>query len=98
MPTYVTLSHWTQKGIENVKVSPARLEAAKKTIRDLGAQLKAFYLVTGQYDIILVVDAPDDETMTKINLVLGSRGNVRTETLRAYSEEDYRRIITALPS
>ncbi len=97
MPTYVTLMRWTQKGIENVKEGPTRLDAARKTMKDMGAELKAVYLVTGRYDVVTVVQAPDDETMTKINLAVASRGNVRTETLRAFPEEEYRKIIAALP-
>jgi uncharacterized protein with GYD domain len=97
MPTYITLLRWTQQGIEKVKESPKRLDAAKKTIREMGGQFKAVYLVNGPYDLLTVVDAPDDETMTKINLALGSRGAVRTETMRAFTEEEYRKIIAALP-
>jgi uncharacterized protein with GYD domain len=97
MPTYITLLRWTPKGIENIKESPARLDAAKKTMKDMGAQFKAFYLVTGKYDLITIVEAPDEETMTKINLALASRGAVRTETHRAFTEEEYRKIIAALP-
>ncbi len=97
MPTYITLIRWTQKGIENIKESPGRLDAAKKTMQSMGAQFKAVYLVAGEYDLVTVVEAPDHETMTKINLVLGSRGAVRTETLRAFTEEEYRKIIATLP-
>ena len=97
MPTYVTLLRWTEKGIEKVKESPKRLDAAKKTIKEMGGHFKAVYLVVGPYDLVTVVEAPDDETMTKINLALGSRGAVRTETLRAFTEDEYRKIIAALP-
>jgi uncharacterized protein with GYD domain len=96
MLTYVTLIRWTQKGVDNVKESSARLDAAKKTMRDMGTEFRAFYLVTGRYDIVTIVEAPNDETMTKINLALGSRGAVRTETLRAFTEDEFRKI-SALP-
>jgi uncharacterized protein with GYD domain len=59
--------------------------------------LKQFYLVIGQYDIVSVVEAPDDETMAKIALSLGSQGNIRTETLRAFTEDEYREMISGLP-
>ena len=97
MPTYITLVNYTQKGIENVKESPKRLEAAKQAFKGMGAELKDFYLVMGQYDIILVTEAPNDETVAKIALTLGSLGNVRTESFRAFKEDEYREIVSALP-
>ena len=97
MATYIILTRYTQQGIENIKKSPARLDVAKKMFQNMGAELKEFYLVTGQYDMVVVAEAPDDETATKLALAIGSKGNVRTETLRAYTEDEYRKIIAALP-
>jgi uncharacterized protein with GYD domain len=97
MPTYITLVRYTQKGIENIKDSPARLDAAKKAFRAMGAELKQWYLVMGQYDAVVVSEAPDDETVAKLALAIGSLGSVRTETLRAFTEDEYRKIIAALP-
>ena len=97
MPTYIMLYHYTQKGIENIKQSPARLEAAKEALKAMGAELKQFYLVAGQYDIVTVIEAPDAETIAKCAFALASEGNVTTETLRAFTEEEYRKIIAALP-
>jgi uncharacterized protein with GYD domain len=97
MPTYVTLIRFTQKGIEGIREAPARLDAAKETYRAAGAKLKEFFLVTGRYDAVVVAEAPDDETAAKISLAIGSRGNVRTETSRAFTEEEYRRIVAGLP-
>jgi uncharacterized protein with GYD domain len=97
MGTYVALCSWTQKGIENVKDSPARLDEAKKAFQAMGAQIKAFYLVMGRYDMVIVTEAPDDETAAKLALAIGSRGGIRTESLRAYPEDEYRKIIAALP-
>ncbi len=97
MATYITLVNYTQKGIENIKESPQRLEAAKQAFQAMGAELKEFYLVMGRYDIILVSEAPNDETVAKGALALGSRGNVRTETFRAFKEDEYREIISSLP-
>jgi uncharacterized protein with GYD domain len=97
MATYITLLRWTQKGIENVKESPDRLDAAKKAFQAMGAELKEFYLVQGQYDMVVVSEGPDDETVAKLALVVGSGGAVRTETLRAFTEDEYRKIIAALP-
>jgi len=97
MPIYITLVNYTQKGIENVKESPKRLDAAKQAFQGLGAELKEFYLVMGRHDIILVMEAPDDETIAKASLTLASQGSVRTETFRAFKEDEYRKIISYLP-
>ncbi len=97
MPTYITLLRFTQKGIESIKEGSARLDAAKQTYRATGAELKAFYLVMGRYDHVVVSEAPNDETMAKVALALGARGTTRSETLRAFTEEEYRKIIAALP-
>jgi uncharacterized protein with GYD domain len=97
MPTYISLVRWTQKGIENIKESPSRLDAAKKAFQTAGGKLKEFYLVTGQYDMVVVAEFPDDETQAKATLATGSLGNVRTETLRAFTEDEYRKIIADLP-
>jgi len=97
MPTYISLLRFTQQGIEKIKESPARLDAAKKAFKSLGAELKEFYLVTGAYDIVIISEAPNDGVMAKLALSIGAQGSVRTETLRAFKEDEYRKIISALP-
>jgi len=97
MATYIMLIQLTEQGIRNVKDSPQRVTAAKEIFRKVGAEIKEFYLVMGRYDTVCIVEAPDTETMARAALALGSLGNVRTETLRAFTEEDFRRIIAALP-
>jgi len=97
MASYIILVNYTQKGIENIKESPKRLGDVKNAFKAMGAELKAFYLVVGRYDIVIVAESPNDETAAKLALLIGSKGNVRTETLRAFNEEEYRSIISALP-
>jgi uncharacterized protein with GYD domain len=97
MPTYVTLVRYTDQGIRNIKESPARLEAAKKVAKSAGAEIKSFYLALGSYDIVLTVDAPDDETAARLVLTIGSQGNVRTDTLRVFDETEFRKVIASLP-
>ena len=97
MPTYVTLVRYTDQGIKNIKESPARLEAAKKAAQSLGAEIKSFYLALGTYDIVLTVDSPNDETVARLALSLGSLGNVRTDTLRVFNESEFRKLISSLP-
>jgi len=97
MPTYISLLRYTEEGAKNIKESPARLDAAKKLFQSMGAELKQWYLVMGQYDAVVVTEGPDDETAAKLLLMIGAQGNIRTETFRAFTEDEYRKIITALP-
>ena len=97
MATYISLLRFTQKGIENIKEGPERLDAAKELFKSMGSELKEFYLVTGRYDAVVVTEGPDDETAVKLVLKIGSVGAVRTETMRAFPEEEYRKIIAAMP-
>ena len=96
MATYLMLLNWTDQGIRNVKESPKRLDAAKKTAKDMGGEVKAFYMLQGSYDLALIVEMPHDEKLAAFVLKAGSAGNVRTTTLKAYSEEEYRKIIGGL--
>ena len=97
MPTYVTLIHYTEQGVRTYKDLPRRLEETRTAGDALGAKLVAFYLTMGQYDAVVISEAPDDETVAKLALAAGARGNVRTETLRAFTEDEYRRVISSLP-
>jgi uncharacterized protein with GYD domain len=96
MPTYVTLINWTDQGIRTVKDSPKRLETAKKELQKLGGDVKSFYMTQGAFDAILILEVPTDEALAKFLLKTGSAGNVRTTTLKAYPEVEYRKIIEAL--
>lgn len=94
--TYLMLLNWTDQGIKNVKDSPKRLDGVKKLAKDLGGEVKSFYMTLGEYDLVLIVDMPNNDKLASFGLKLGSFGNVRSTTLRAYSEDDYRRIISGL--
>ncbi len=96
MSTYLCLSNWTQKGIENVRESPTRLDAARKEWEKDGVTIRDFYMTIGQYDLVFVVEAPDDAALAKVLLAQASKGGLRTTTLRAFSETDYRAIIRSL--
>jgi len=96
MSTFVSLINWTDQGIRNVKDSPKRLDAARKTLKEMGSELKAFYMTQGSLDAILIFEAPSDEVAAKFLLKIGSAGNIRTTTLKAYSEAEYRKIIGTL--
>lgn len=97
MPTYITLVTYTQKGAESIKQLPARMEAARKAGKALGADIKQLYLVMGRYDAVVISEAPDDETAAKLALGTAIQGNVRTETLRAFSEAEFMKIVASLP-
>jgi uncharacterized protein with GYD domain len=96
MPTYRALIHWTEQGIRNIKDSPNRLDAAKKSLKDMGGEVKTFYMLQGSYDAVLILEAPNDEALGKFLLKIGSAGNVRTTTMRAYPEAEYRKIIAGV--
>ena len=73
MATYITLLRFTQKGIENIKESPSRLDAARKAFSAAGAELKTFYLATGQYDAVAISEAPNDEAIVKAAITTASK-------------------------
>jgi uncharacterized protein with GYD domain len=97
MPTYIALIQYTEEGIKAIKESPKRLDAARKAFEKAGGKLKDFYLVMGKYDIVIVAEAPNDEAIAKVTLGIGAKGAVRTQTMRAFTEDEYRKIIGGLP-
>lgn len=97
MAKYVTLMSWTDQGIKSIKDSPKRLDAGKALAMKLGGELKKFYLTIGAHDMVCIVEMPNDAAAAKFALALGSGGNVRTTTLKAFSEDDYREIIKSMP-
>jgi uncharacterized protein with GYD domain len=96
MATFITLLNFTDQGIRNVKDSPDRYEAFKAMAEKLGVTVKSIYYTVGQYDLVLVVEG-GDEAATAMLLKTGSLGNVRSQTLRAFSMEDMRKIIGLMP-
>jgi uncharacterized protein with GYD domain len=96
MPTYVTLIHYTEQGVKTFKDLKSRLEETRRAGETVGAKLNAFYLTMGQYDAVVISEAPDDATVAKLALAAGGRGNVRTETLRAFNEDEAMRIAEEL--
>jgi len=96
MPTYIALLNWTQRGAEQVQSSAARLDAARETFKTMGAEIKDVYLTVGRYDLVCTIVAPDDETFAKAMLTLGSKGTTKSESLKAFPEDEYRKIIGSL--
>lgn len=95
MAKFIALLRLTQKGAENVSKGPDRVAAAKRAFRSMGAEIKSFFLVMGHYDAVILAEAPNDETIAKAILSLTSLGYVRAETMRAFSEDEYRSLIAA---
>ncbi|MBW5439321.1 GYD domain-containing protein [Bradyrhizobium canariense] len=96
MTTYVMLANWTEQGIQKAKDSPRRLDAAKKALKDMSGEIKSFFLTMGDYDMVVILEAPDDAVAARFSLQLGMQGNVRTRTLKAFPEAAYREIINSL--
>jgi uncharacterized protein with GYD domain len=97
MPTYISMLRYTQQGISNAKSAPARIDAAKEAYRKAGGELKAIYLTMGQYDLVVIAEMPNDETVARMALALGAQGNIRSETMRAFTEAEFRKIAGSLP-
>jgi len=93
MATYVVLVNFTDQGIRNVKDSPKRADAFKEMAKKCGATVKDLYWTQGQYDAVTIVDAPDDTTATVLAFSVGALGNIRTQTLRAFSAADMKGVI-----
>lgn len=93
MPTYFMLASYTDQGVRAVRDTTKRAEAARKQAQKLGATLKDIYWTLGAYDLVLVVDAPDNATVTAFGLSVAALGNVRTETLAAFTAEEMNKVI-----
>ena len=94
MATYVSLINWTEEGIKNVKKSPQRFNAFKKALQDAGGKVIGFYLTMGRYDMVVITEGPSDEAAASLILSTASRGQIRTETMKAFTEDQYREIIS----
>jgi uncharacterized protein with GYD domain len=93
MATYIMLAHFTDQGIRNIKDTTKRADAFKELAKSLGVTVKDLYWTLGQFDIAAIMDAPDDAVVTALGLSLGKSGNVRTQTLRAFSGSDMNAIL-----
>ena len=96
MAKYIILMNWTDQGMRSVKESPKRLDAAREAAKKLGVQINDFYMTMGDFDMVIHIDAPNDDSIAKFILSTGRGGNVTTRTLKAFSEDEYRKIISSL--
>lgn len=96
MAKYITLIRWTAEGAKAVKQSPERLDRAREMAKGLGVTIETIYLVMGQRDMVAIIDAPDDAAMAKFALKQAASGAVSTETMKAFTEDEYRQLMAAL--
>ena len=92
MPLYISLVRWTQQGVAHVRDSQNRLDSGRKAFREIGVEIKQVHMTMGRYDLIMLLEAPSDDAVATALLSLAAQGNVQTETLRAWSEDEYRKI------
>ena len=97
MPTYIGLVKLTEQGMRNVKETTKRAKSFREMAEQVGLKVRELLWTMGRYDIVLVVDAPDDETMSRVTLRLGMMGNAKTETLKAFSAQEMDEILKGLP-
>ena len=97
MPTYIILYKLTDQGIRNIKEAPQRIEEGIKALEAAGGKVIGFYSVMGEYDYVSIGEAPNDETAVALALAIGSQGNVRTTTLKAFTKEEFAEIVKKLP-
>ena len=97
MATFISLVTYTQDGIKAIKESPKRVDGVRALAERLGGRMGDLYLTMGAYDIVAITEFPDAEAAAKFSLTLGSMGNVRTTTLQAFDEGQFRDIVSSLP-
>lgn len=96
MAKYVLLGNWTDQGVRNVKDTVKRSRAAREAFAAMGVNAREWFFTLGPYDVVLTVEAPDDETLTRACLSLAMQGNLRTITLRGFGEKEMESIVDAL--
>ena len=97
MPTYITLYKWTQQGATNIKGAPERIKQAMAAAEKLGGKGVGVWATMGQYDLVSVGELPNDEAATALNLTIASKGNASSETLKAFTIEEFAKIVDSVP-
>ena len=97
MGKYILLGNWTDQGVRDVKNTVKRSRAAREAFAAMGVNAREWFFTLGQYDVVLTVEAPDDETLTRATLALAMSGNLRTTTLRGFGEKEMEVIVGSLP-
>jgi|ERR1700738_933739 uncharacterized protein with GYD domain len=97
MPTFILSLDWTDQGIRGVKEAPKRTQAAKDLAKKLNVDIKQVYLTSGEHDLLVIVESASGENVAKFALAVGSAGNVRTTTARAWPEAEFQKLMSELP-
>ena len=97
MPTFIISMSWTDQGIRSVKDAPKRIKTSSALAKKLGVEVKQVYITSGDDDVVVIVDTPNGDNVTKWVLAIGSQGNVRTRTARAWPESEFSKLISELP-
>jgi uncharacterized protein with GYD domain len=98
MPTFMVFINWTEQGVKNAKDASKRNQAAKATAEKLGGRLLSTYVTTGQYDVVATLDMPSGDAMVKFVTAVGASGSARTTTVRAFTPEEFSKIVADAPS
>ncbi len=98
MATYVALVNFTDQGVRNIRQTTERAKALMNAAANLGVRIKEIYWTLGAFDAVFTADAPDEETLTAFTLSVGSLGNIRTQTLRAFSADEMNKILEKVPA
>ena len=93
MPTFLCFLNWTDQGAKNAKDAAKRYQASKAMAEKLGGRLLSAYVTTGHYDVVITVEMPNGETMTKFVTAIAASGNARTTTVRGYSPEEFSKLV-----
>jgi uncharacterized protein with GYD domain len=97
MPTFILTLNWTDQGVRAVKDAPKRVQAAKQLANKLGVEFKQLYLTSGEHDLLIILESASEDNVAKVALAIGSHGNVRTNTARAWPESEFHKLISELP-
>lgn len=97
MPTFVCSLGWTEQGIKAVKDAPKRAKAARTLAKKVGVTIKQVYMTTGDHDLMVILEAANGDNVAKFAMSLGMQGNVRTSTVRAWTEAEMEKLISELP-
>ena len=97
MATYITLGNFTEQGIRDVRETTKRADAVKAAAKKLGVTMKDIYWTMGQYDVVAMFEAPDDVSISALALAIGAAGNIRSQTMRAYSKDEMNAVLKKLP-
>jgi uncharacterized protein with GYD domain len=96
MTTYIMLINWTDQGARKADEAPERFDAARAMLEEMAGSIRAIYLTMGGFDLVAIIEAPDDAVMARFTLQLGMQGSVRTQTLKAFPETAFREIVASL--